>query len=56
VEAHLSKQSNYFFCSAHQRAEPLTSYSYFHFAGKYCKEWATAHPDQYKVAINESYD
>lgn len=55
-EAKKAKQDGYFFCSGHVRAEPKSSFDYYHFAGNYCKEWGNKHPELRKAAAREAYN
>ena len=56
IEAKASKLPNWFFCSGHKRAEPITSYGYFHFAGNYCNEWGDQHQEDRAAAQRETYE
>ena len=55
-EAAKAKQENWFFCSGHSKAEPMSKYGYFHFAGKYCKAFGDENPNSRKAAANENYN
>jgi hypothetical protein len=54
-EAEKSKQDGWFFCSGHQKAEPLGDDGYFHFAGRYCKKYGDEHPESRSAAMKENY-
>ena len=56
IEATRAKQTGWFFCSGHTKAEPKSEYGYFHFAGNYCKKYGDEHPDQRKEAGRQSYE
>ena len=54
-EAEQALQPNWFFCTGHTRAHPGELYDYFYFAGRYCKDWAEAHPEHKEAALKENY-
>jgi len=56
VESKKAKQDSWFFCTGHQKAEPIGDYGFFHFAGKYCKGWGDEHPEAREAASRETYN
>jgi hypothetical protein len=54
-QAALAKQDGWFLCSGHDRAEKREDGMWFHFAGKYCKQYGDEHPGKHAAARNENY-
>ncbi len=55
-EAKKAKQKGWFFCTGHVRAEPMSEYGYFYFAGKFCKQYGIDNPEHNKMAGRETYN
>jgi hypothetical protein len=49
-------QPDWFWCSGCNEPTPKSEYSYFYFAGSYCRKWKEEHPSHFKDAMNENYN
>jgi len=56
LEAQKTLSKKYFFCSGHGKAELKEDFSFFYFAGNYCKEWAEMYPEFKVRADFENYN
>jgi hypothetical protein len=55
-EAGKALQEDWFYCSGCHTAKPRSEYSFFHFAGNYCKDCKEANPTRYVRAMSETYN
>ena len=55
IESALSSKDNMFFCTGHNKAEPIEDYEYKSFAGRYCEQYKEENFGHYINAMNEVY-
>jgi hypothetical protein len=56
IEAGKAIQPGWFYCKGCGKAKPKSEYSFFYFAGNYCKDCADADPAAKIRAESESYE